>query len=333
MNPLRCAIVGLGVGEQHAIAYSRDPRCVLVGLCDTDTSKRTEVGARFPGIPLYGSWQDLLANAEANVVSIASSDDAHTEQIVGSLNQGIHVFAEKPLCQTASELSAIRQAISTSQRALLTNVILRMAPAFASLKEMVQRGDLGTIYAFDGDYLYGRIHKILSGWRSSIPLYSVIQGGAVHLIDLMHWVLGERPESVRTHGNKIASRGTAFKFHDFTASTFLFPSGAIGRVTANFGCVHRHQHVVRVFGTEGTFISDALGPRVIRSRNGDVMLMGSKSALPDHKGNLIPDFLAAISQTPAERMPQVESHIQTTTLCLAADESLLSGADVKISYA
>jgi len=332
MNPLRCAVVGLGVGEQHAIAYARDPRCVLVGLCDTDPVKRCEVGGRFPGIPIYNSWQELLANTQIDAVSIASPDDAHAEQIVGSLNRGIHVFAEKPLCQTASELSAIRDAIFASQRALLTNVILRAAPAFASLKEAVQRGDLGTVYAFDGDYLYGRMHKISSGWRSSIPFYSVIQGGAVHLIDLMHWVLGERPELVRTHGNKIASRNTAFRFPDFTASTFLFQSGAIGRVTANFGCVHRHQHVVRVFGTEGTFISDALGPRIIRSRNGDVMLMGSQSPLPEHKGNLIPNFLAAIPQTPYERISQVESHIRTMTLCLAADESLLSGADFKISY-
>ena len=32
---------------------------------------------------------------------------------------------------------------------------------------------------------------------------------------------------------------------------FEFPSGLVGRVTANFGCVHPHQHVVRVFGTRG----------------------------------------------------------------------------------
>ena len=41
-----------------------------------------------------------------------------------------------------------------------------------------------------------------------------------------------------------------------------FPSGVIGGMTANFACVHRHQHVIRVFGTAATVISDDRGVRM-----------------------------------------------------------------------
>jgi predicted dehydrogenase len=329
---LRCGVVGLGVGEQHALAYRNDPRCELVALCDGNSNKRAEVGARFPDVPMFASWQEMADAAKLDVVSIAGSDDTHADQVVSALERGLDVFAEKPLCQNSADLARIRLALEKSGRLLLTNLILRKAPAFVGLKEAIAAGELGALYAFDGDYLYGRLHKIVEGWRGQISFYSVIQGGAVHLIDLMQWCLGELPAEACAIGNQIASRNSAFRFPDFVATTFRFPSGLIGRITANFGCVHRHQHVVRAFGTKGTFISDSIGPRIIHAHDGDMTLLGSQSPLPTGKGFLIPDFLDAIECNDAGRSEIMRSHLQTMALCLAADESLATGHTVKISY-
>src|SRR5437879_8574199 len=94
-----------------------------------------------------------------------------------------------------------------------------------------------------------------------------MQGGGVHLVDLMLWLTGQRPRSVTAVGNRICTEGTAFHYHDYVSATFTFASGLVGRITANFGCVHRHQHVLRVFGTKGTFIYDDMGPRLYNSRD------------------------------------------------------------------
>src|SRR5207253_2768543 len=111
----------------------------------------------------------------------------------------------------------------------------------------------------------------------------------------MVWITGQKPRSVITVGNRIATRGTAFRYDDFAASTFLFDSGMIGRITANFGCVHRHQHIVRVFGTKKTFLCDDRGPRVFSSReDGGSPEPLNLSPLPATKGDLIPDFVRAI---------------------------------------
>ena len=330
MNSLRCGVVGLGVGEQHAIAYRNDTRCELSALCDINPEKRLAVGGRHAGVPMYSSWKEMAEQAKLDVVSIAGSDDTHAKEIVSALEKGLHVFAEKPLCQTKAELKSIQTALKDSGRVLLTNLILRKAPAFVWLKQAIAAGELGTVYAFDGDYLYGRLHKILSGWRGEIPFYSVIQGGGVHLIDLMQWCLGERPGEVHAVGNKIASQGTMFRFSDFVAATFRFPSGTIGRITANFGSVVTHQHVVRVFGTKATFISDSMGPRIIRSQNGDATLLGSLSPLPAGKGLLIPEFLDAIEA--GADYPAMQGHLDTMEMCLAADEALANEHTLKISY-
>ena len=57
----------------------------------------------------------------------------------------------------------------------------REYPVFKTLKTLIQSGKLGQVYSVEGDYNYGRLHKILEGmagkcsqllhhfWRSRSP--------------------------------------------------------------------------------------------------------------------------------------------------------------------
>ena len=49
-------------------------------------------------------------------------------------------------------------------------------------------GDYGRAYYVEADYNYGRLWKLTDGWRGEIPFYSVVYGGAVHMIDLVCWL-------------------------------------------------------------------------------------------------------------------------------------------------
>ncbi len=328
-----CGVSGLGVGEQHALAYRQDARCLLTSLLDVDPAKLRDVGSRFPSACTFEAWEDLLDGDRLDILSVASPENVHTDQIVSALKKGWHVFAEKPLCQTREELRAIRESLETNRKLLLTNLVLRTAPAFRELRRLIADGELGQVYAFDGDYLYGRLAKITEGWRGQIPYYSVMQGGGVHLIDLMHWCVGEKPVSVQTHGNKVCTAGTPFRYHDMQSATFLFPSGIIGRITANFGSVVRHQHVVRVFGTKATFISDESGPRLITDRDGKMRALSNFSALPSGKGALLPEFLDLLEKKTSDWKDSMDSHFATMSICLASDESARAGGElVEIIY-
>lgn len=328
-----CGVSGLGVGEQHAQAYRQDPRCRLTSLMDVDPAKLRDVCSRLPGVQSFEGWEDLLDGDQLDILSVASPENVHCDQIVSALEKGWHVFAEKPLCQTREELRAIRKSLEANRKLLLTNLVLRAAPAFKELRRLIAHGELGQVYAFDGDYLYGRLWKITEGWRGLIPYYSVMQGGGVHLIDLMQWCLGEKPVSVQTHGNKVCTAGTPFRYHDMQAATFLFPSGLIGRITANFGSVVRHQHVVRVFGTKATFISDEAGPRLITGRDGNARPLAEFPALPSGKGALLPEFLDLLGKKTSDWKDSMDSHFATMSMCLASDESARAGGErVEIIY-
>lgn len=330
---LNCAVIGLGVGEQHALAFERHGSSELLYICDFDQQKAKDFKEKYKLDKCeLKSFDAIVADKDIDLISIASFDDAHYQQVLQSLQNDKHVFVEKPMCQTLDELNSLFELWGQKKLGLSSNLILRVSPLFQWLFERIQSGDLGEIYAFDGDYLYGRIHKIIDGWRANIDHYSIMEGGGIHLIDLMTMLTGQKPVRVHSVANKIATREKPFRYHDFHHSTFYFESGLVGRITANFGCVHRHQHVIRVFGTKGTFIYDDMGARIHWHRSED-----SKAEhihiqpKPDYKGALIPQFIDVIvNGRSISHDAQKEFNLMSMVLC--ADKALQYEQPIMIEY-
>ena len=329
---LEAAVVGLGVGEQHARAYARLRGCRVRWLCDRDEAKARVLAGSLGQGRVAPSLEATLADPETSIISLATFDEQHAAQVVATLDAGKHVFCEKPLCHGLDELVAIEQAWKNSKRQLRCNLVLRAAPAYLWLRDAIRGGEFGDIYAFDGDYLYGRLHKITEGWRKDTEDYSVLVGGGVHLVDLMMWLTGERPTTVSAVGNAIVARGTAFRYDDFAAATYLFPSGMIGRITANFGCVHAHQHGVRVFGTKKTFVVDDQGPRVWHHRGDDQRAKPLElPALPATKGDLVQPFVESILAG-ADGTAETLHELSVAAATIAAHQAVRSHTTIAIEY-
>jgi len=112
-----------------------------------------------------------------------------------------------------------------------------MSPRFRLVKRFIDEGKMGRLYYLEGDYNYGRIHKLIDGWRGKLDFYSVVHGGGVHIVDLLLWLSGERIIEVMAYGNNIVSESTGFSNNDLVACLLKFEGGAVGKITANFGCV------------------------------------------------------------------------------------------------
>lgn len=331
---LRAGVIGFGVGEQHALAYERHPGSVLAAVCDLSSGQRERAAERFPTARVTADPESILEASDIDVVSIASYDDAHYEQTLRALRGGKHVFVEKPLCRTERELQDLVAAWRERPRLrLASNLVLRVAPLFEWARERREAGELGQIFAFDGDYLYGRIDKITEGWRKDVADYSVILGGAVHLVDLMLCLTGEKPTAVSATGNRISTQGSDFRYRDYVSAIFHFQSGLVGRITANFGSVHRHQHVVRMFGTRATFVSDDAGARLHTSRDPSTQpRILDLSGLPASKGALLGRFIDSVL-TDADPAGEAEHEFDVISACLGADRAATSGQLVDIEYA
>jgi predicted dehydrogenase len=326
---VNAAVVGLGVGEQHARALAAHPGVTLACVADLDRARAEALGKEL-GARVAADVDAVIADPAIDVIALATFDDHHAAQVVAALQAGKHVFCEKPLCRTLDEVRAI--AAARGDRHLACNLILRAAPLYRWLRDAIRAGELGDIYAIDGDYLYGRLHKITDGWRRDVEDYSVFQGGAVHLVDLAMWLVGERPVSVAAVGNKIVTQGTPFRYPDFVAATYELPSGIIARITANFGCVHKHQHVVRVFGTKATFIHDDAGARLHLQRDpGGPPRVLAHAPVAASKGDLVPAFVDAILAG-SDPAPAARHELDMITACIAADRALAAHQPQAVEY-
>ncbi len=334
MTQLQVGVIGLGVGEQHIQAYLRNPHCNVVAICDFSEEKLALAEKRYPGTYLTKDDQDLFLDPDLDIISIASYDDAHADQVISALQAHKHVFVEKPLCQSIDQARRIQQVWASQKKSLKlgSNLVLREAPLYKWLRDRIREGLFGTIYAFDGEYLYGRLQKITEGWRNNVRDYSVMEGGGIHMIDLMLWLTGQRPKTLFTGGNRLCSEGTKFQYNDFATSIMQFDSGMIGRITANFGCVHRHQHVVRIYGTKATFNYDDSGARLHKSRDPGIKAqLVDLAPLPETKGDLIPEFISSIVNE-RDISDQVQMIFDGICICAASDRAIKTQKPERIDY-
>jgi predicted dehydrogenase len=334
---LGVGIIGLGVGEQHARAFSAHPDCRVAALCDMDGARLNDVARQYPGAACYSRAEDLIIDPAVEIVSIASNDDHHSAQIIRALRLGKHVFAEKPLCLNRHEL---REIVSVWREArgprLTTNTVLRRSPRFQWLKHAITAGHLGTVFCIEGDYVYGRLPKLTSGWRGAIPGYSVMLGGGIHIVDLALWLSNARPAQVTAYGSALGSSHTKFRGNDLVLALLQFENGLIAKIGANFASVYPHFHRLVVHGTEATFenLPPAVSPsaRLWQARDGGPPPSAVEAAYPGvGKGDLVPAFVEAILGRGIPDVREEEAFACVAT-CLAIDQSLAQGRAVEVVY-
>lgn len=333
MKRLKAGIIGLGVGEKHIEGYQRHPDCEVVALCDFSEERLKAVAERFPGVRLFGQAKELLNDPEIDVISIASYDNYHYEQIVQAINNDKHVFVEKPLCLYEDEAIKIRSLLQEKPYLKISsNLVLRASPRFQQLRKMIADGELGQLFYVEGDYNYGRLHKITEGWRGQIDFYSVVYGGALHIVDLLLWLTGDRVTEVAAYGNNIASRGTRFRYNDMVVAILKFQSGLLGKVTANFACVSPHFHALALYGTKATFINGPEYGSLITSRDpGQPVRKITATYKGTPKGSLIHSFIESIlNNSTAEVTP--DDVFISMSVCFAIEKATHQSGLVMVKY-
>jgi len=332
MKKLRAGIIGLGVGEKHIDGYQSHPDCEVVALCDFDENKLAAALKNYPHLRLTPNAGDILEDPEIDIVSIASFDNFHYEQVIRALKNNKHVFVEKPICVRQKELEHIRALLNEKLHLhLSSNLILRMSPRFRLLKEMIARGELGQPYYIEGDYNFGRLQKITEGWRGALDFYSVVYGGGIHLIDLMLWLTGDSIVEVSAYGNRLASTGTNFRFNDMVVSILKFQSGLIGKMAANFGCIFPHFHALEVYGTRASFINGLEHASLFKSRD-SVEYEKITAAYPGvQKSDLLHSFINSILH---DSPPEVstEDVFRSMSVCFAIEEAASKSGPVTVKY-
>ncbi|WP_027481092.1 Gfo/Idh/MocA family protein [Deinococcus pimensis] len=119
----------------------------LLAVAARDPS-RAEAFAREQGAArAYGSYEELLADPDVDLVYNALPNDAHLPLTVAALEAGKHVLCEKPLAMNAHEVRELRAAERRTGRVVLEAFSYRFHPQIDAAREIVLSGELGEVRA------------------------------------------------------------------------------------------------------------------------------------------------------------------------------------------
>jgi predicted dehydrogenase len=238
-KPVRLGIIGLGnIGQQHIklIRSGVVPRCEITALASRSPSAQAmelsaELGARH-----FTDYRALIDSGECDAVLVATPTFNHLEVGSYALSAGLHVLMEKPLGLSVAEGERLLALQKPGQLfALMLNQ--RVAPVFATMKELLAAGTLGAIQRTHWtmtNWFRPEVYFQVSDWRATWcgEGGGLLLNQCIHNLDIFQW-LGGMPERVtgfcgfgRYHDIEVEDEATAY---------FQYPGGATGMFVGSTG--------------------------------------------------------------------------------------------------
>ena len=145
-NIVKVGVAGLGRSgwNLHADTLSRLPEHYRVAAAmDLSEQRRAEAKARF-GCDAFSSFA-ALANADVDLIVVATPSPFHAEHAVTALGAGKHVLVEKPMAGSVAEVDMMIAAAKAADRVLSVGQNYRYHSDFRAVTEVMASGKLGDI--------------------------------------------------------------------------------------------------------------------------------------------------------------------------------------------
>lgn len=226
-------VIGYGSRGRTYCSYAQKfPDIVkVVGVSDINPVRR-EACARLFNIPTehqFGDFHEILSVPKfADAMIIATPDDIHFEPCMKAMELGYDVLLEKPMAPTEKQCRQLLARSKKTGRILATCHVLRYAPYFIALRQVVKSGAIGevvNIQHMEPIEFAHMAHSYVRGiWRNSDQSTPIILAKSCHDLDIIRWLVDKPCQS-------IVADGSLFLFKKENA-----PEGAPMRCTD--GCPH-----------------------------------------------------------------------------------------------
>lgn len=146
---LKFGIIGTGwIAESHVLSLKQLPDVQIVAGADLIPGKAQKFFTKYglPDVKCYPDHKAMLEAEELDAVCVCTYNRTHAECTIDTLNQGINVLLEKPMCVTVDEAVEIIKAEKHSGKLLSIGFQPRMDENMKMIKKVVQSGELGQIY-------------------------------------------------------------------------------------------------------------------------------------------------------------------------------------------
>jgi len=195
---LKIAIIGCGkIADGHASVIQTIADCAIVGVCDREPLMAEQLCERFPIERCFASLTDLLDQAKPDVVHITTPPEWHYDNARLCLEQGCHVYVEKPFTVRAWEAQELIELAERKRLKLTAGHNYQFTHVTRRMRALVKSGYLGgapvhmeSSYCYDlADPSYA---KALLGdknhWLRRLPgklLQNVISHGIARIAEFL----------------------------------------------------------------------------------------------------------------------------------------------------
>jgi 1,5-anhydro-D-fructose reductase (1,5-anhydro-D-mannitol-forming) len=187
---VRWAVVGLGnvVSNRFAPALLRSAGSALVACASRDAERARAFASRFGEPRVHATFDDVVADADVDVIYLATPNSQHFPQTRKALEAGKHVLCEKPLALTVEHGRELARLAGERDLRLHVAFQFRFESVFERIRERVMAGAIGEPRAVT---LTGASPPVQGAtWRADPVEGGILADLGVHLLDLVPWLTG-----------------------------------------------------------------------------------------------------------------------------------------------
>ncbi|MFZ1752857.1 MAG: Gfo/Idh/MocA family oxidoreductase [Caldilineaceae bacterium] len=243
----RIAVVGCGYWGKNLVRNFWELDALSV-VCDETSKGRAVAQELAPRATIVAEVQDVLSSDISGVV-IATPAETHYGLAVQFLSAGKDVMVEKPLALTESQGAHLVKLAKQHKRILMVGHVLEYHPAIVQLLQLVQSGELGTVF-----YIYSNRLSLGKIRREENILWSF----APHDIAVILRIVGEMPSTISANGGNYVQPSIA----DMTVTNLLFPSGVRAHIHVSWLHPFKEQRLV-VIGSKKMASFDDVAKQLI----------------------------------------------------------------------
>lgn len=213
-NPLARPVtaITLGAGNRgnvygnYAVEYPAE--LDIVGVAEPVQIRRERYVAKhaIDATHTFHTWEEVFKVPKfADAVIISTPDDLHYGPCMAALRMGYDVLLEKPISPSEKECRNILELSKKTGRIVAVCHVLRYAPYFIKLREIIQSGVLGKVVSMQHFEPIEHVHMshsyVRGNWHNSDQTTPIILAKSCHDLDIMKWLLDKSCTHIQAFGS------------------------------------------------------------------------------------------------------------------------------------
>jgi len=203
------AIIGCGSRGRDAYGklFKKYPeRWQVVSVCDLNAInlKNAKEFFKTEEKNCFSDENEFFKEKRADLLVVATQDKDHVRMAEKGLLLGYDILLEKPISKNRQELESLLSVQKTTGRKVFVCHVLRYAPAFVKVKEIIKSGKLGKIMSVNAmeqvAYAHFAHSYVRGNWRNEAESSPVIMAKSCHDLDLLQDYIGAKCKTAYSVG-------------------------------------------------------------------------------------------------------------------------------------